>query len=214
MKTVCTGAFLILLILGSLAVAQPLDPHPDGMSVYFDYGGTDYCLNVDDWVPAIGAGPTVVIYLLLTRPDTPLPYVQGWEAYVEIVSNSYTPTTSLTLTPGAVNHADEENHYVVTAGGDASIPVVGDAVILATAELTWIGFEGHAEATITVRGVEGSQLFPNSPGYYSDEGAAPIPCDPLFGTWGPCAWINIDCGWWLDRLQDESLTWGEVKSLY
>ncbi|MBC8424961.1 hypothetical protein H8E07_12625 [bacterium] len=210
-----TAALSVLMILAcGAAVAQPIDPDPDGMSIYFDESGSTYCLTVDDWVPMIGAGPTINIYLLVTRPSTPLPYIQGWEAHVEIMMNSYTPTTSLTPTPGAIDLAKEPDDYVVVADGDAAIQVGGDTVILATAELAWLGFEGHAEAWLLLRGVEGSQLFPVSPGYYSDESEAPTPCQALFGGWGRCIWVNGDCHWWTDRLVDESLTWGEVKSLY
>lgn len=208
-------SILALIMFCGIAAAQPLDPDPDGMSFYFGEGGTDYCLLVDDWVPAIGTGPTVLVYLLVTRPSTPVPYIQGWEAQVIFTTNSYIPTTSLTLTPGAINLAKEPGEYVVVAGGDAAIPIEGETVILATAELTWLGFEGHAEAWISMFGIQGSQLHPEGPGYHSDEAVTPMHCECIFGSWGPVAWVNGDCHWgWPRRVSDESMTWGQVKNLY
>ncbi len=208
-------SILALVMISGLAKAQPVYPHPDGMSVYFDEVGMDYCLSVDDWVPAIWAGPTISAYLIVTRPSTPLPYIQGWEAQIEIMSNSYLLPPAWTLTPGAVNIGKEPGDYIVDAGGAASIPITSDSVLLASIELVWLGFEGHAEARISMYGVPGSQLHPEGPGYHSDEAATPISCRCFFGSWGPVAWVNGDCGFlWPRPSIDEDLTWGEVKSLY
>jgi len=205
---------LVVVFVCESTAAQPVDPDPDGMGVYFDTEGMTWCLDVDDWVPMIGAGPTIPAYLLVTRPSTSLPNIHGWEAHVEIVTNSFTPPTGWTLTPGAVN-TGKEGDYVVDVSGTASIPIMGDAVMLATIEIAWLGFEGHASAIISLRGVEGSQLHPGGPGYHSDDATAPVPCQCYFGSWGPVAWVNGDCNpVWPYRVVDESLTWGEVKSLY
>ncbi len=82
---------LMIVAFSTVALAEPIDPDPDGMSVYFDTEGTVYCLEVDDWEPAAGAGPEITAYLLVTRPDTPFPYIQAWEAHVEMHTNSHTP---------------------------------------------------------------------------------------------------------------------------
>ena len=213
MKKMYALFVLTAVALHTVAVAQPIDPDPDGMGMYFGDWGSERCLIVDDWTPGIGNGVTIVVYLLVTRPSTSLPYIQGWEAHVEIDTNSYLPTTSLTLSPGAINLAKNLDDYVVVANGDAAIPSQGHAVTLATAELVWLGPEGHAWAEIRLGGVEGSLLFPDSPGYYSDDSAAPTPCRHEFGPWGAYTWVNGNCIWVSDRVVDENLTWGEVKSL-
>jgi hypothetical protein len=216
MKTSSLLVVLAVVVLGGFAAAQPIDPDPDGMGVYFDTAGSEYCLVVDDWIPGPGAGPGYIYaYLLVTRPSTNLPYIQGWEAHVEIVTNSYFLAPELTLTPGAFNTGREAGDYMVDAGGAAAIPITGDVVMLASVEIEWLGYEGHASGTIRVQGVADSPLFPDGPGYYSDEAATPAPCQSFFGNWGECAWINGDCGWiWPAPSADERLSWGDVKSLY
>jgi hypothetical protein len=190
------------------AMAEPIDPDPDGMSVYFDTEGTIYCLELDDWEPAAGAGPTVMAYLLVTRPDTPFPGIQAWEAHAEIYMNSLIPTWHFTLLPGAYMWGIEDNNYIVGCA-TAPIPITGDAVMIASAELNWLGTEGHAEATFILSGVEGSLGFPDGPGYAAEAGY-PSPCQPLFGEWGEVAWINGGC----QTIAGEDMTWGMVKSLY
>jgi hypothetical protein len=197
---------ILAVALCGLATAEPIDPDPDGMSFYFDTGGTIYCLEIDDWEPAVGAGPTVTAYLLVTRPDTPFPGIQAWEAHVEILSNAYM-STGLVLTPGCGTFGID---YDYMAGCSwAPIPITGDAVMIASAELSWLGTEGHAEATFILRGIEGSLSFPDSPGYAAEPGY-PSPCQPLFGEWGEVAWINGGCL----TIAGEVMTWGMVKSLY
>lgn len=203
---------IVFLLLATCAGAQPIDPDPDGMGFYFDTEGIEYCIDVDDWVPAFGAGPTIMGYLIVTRPDTPFPSIQAWEAQVIIMTNSYTPPTGLVLTPGAVDYDGDPNDYVVGCGGTAAIPITGEAVVIASVEMAWLGFEGHAEAHVELYRVQGSQSFPDGPGYAAEAGFL-SPCQPYQYPWGDCAWINHTdgCG---PHIANEGMTWGAVKNLY
>jgi len=202
---------IVIMLLATCAGAQPSDPDPDGMSFYFDTFGVEYCLTVDDWIPGTGNGPTVTAYLLVTRPDTPFPQILAWEAHAEILTNSYSPPTGLTLTSGAADYDGDPDDYVVDLS-HALLPITGDATVIAHVDISWLGYEGHAEATLILRSIEDSLYFPDNPGYAVEAGF-PIPCQPLFGAWGEVAWINMDapaCLWGTS----EDMTWGMVKRLY
>ncbi len=201
-----------LFVAASAAVAEPIDPDPDGMSIYFDTDATVYCLELDDWEPAAGAGPTVTAYLIITRPFLPSPWfhtIQAWEAHLEIVTNSYTlpPTVWWLAGNGMADYGPGVDDYVIGLG--YGVPITGDATVIAWIDLPWSGWEGHAEATFILLGVEYSLSFPDGPGYAAEAGF-PSPCQPLFGAWGEVAWINGGC----QTIADEELTWGAVKGLY
>ena len=199
---------IVLLLLATCAAAQPIDSDPDGMSFYFDTDGTEYCLTVDDWVPAPYAGFCVTAFLLVTCPDTPFPSIQAWEAHVEIVTNSMTPPLGLRLASCAVNYSSDPYDYYVGFCPCIGVEITGDATVIAWVELSWSGWEGHAEATFILEGVEDSLSFPDGPGYAAEAGF-PSPCQPLFSDWGACAWINNDC-----TTPNEGMSWGAVKSLF
>ena len=207
MKAFMFAAILISIGYGYPAVAQPVDPDPDGMSIYFDTEGMSWCLEVPSWEPALGAGPAIDAYLLVTNPDTPYPSILAWEAHVEIISNSLIPTLYLDPTPGCVVTIITEDYVMGCIANP--IPIIDGVAMIASAQLHWLGTEGHAAATFIVRGVEGSISFADGPGYASAPGFA-SPCQPLFGAWGEVAWINGGC----QTVGDESLTWGAVKGLY
>ncbi len=93
--------------------------------------------------------------------------------------------------------------------GNWPVPITGDATVIASVDLSWSGWEGHAEATFILRGVEDSIAFPDGSGYAPEAGFL-SPCQSLFGAWGEVAWINGGCL----TVSDVELTWGAVKSLY
>ena len=166
MKPMTFMIVALFLILGVPGFADPIDPDPDGMSVYFDLEATTYALYVDDWEPAIGAGPTIPAYLMITRPEPPysFPGIQAWEAHIEIETNSYTPPTGWLLTSGFSDFDGDPDDYL--AGGCMCvIPFTGPAILIASVELNWLGTEGHAEAEFFLSGIEGSLSFPEGPGY-------------------------------------------------
>jgi len=197
-----------MLVISVPVIAQPIDPDPDGMSIYFDTEGTIYCLELDDWEPAAGAGPEITAYLLVTRPDTSFPFIGAWAAHIEIVTNSNTPPTGWRLAGnGMADYDGDPDDYVVGMGHGTFF--TGDATVIAWVELSWSGWEGHAVATFILEGVEDLFTFPDNPGYAAEPGF-PSPCQPLFGAWGEVAWINGGC----QTVSDAKLTWGAVKSLY
>ena len=205
---------IVFLLLATCAGAQPIDPDPDGMGVYFDTEGMEYCIEVEDWIPGPGAGPGVIdAYLLVTRPDTPYPTIQAWEAQIIIVTNSYLPPV-VSLTPGAADYDADPEDFVIGCGGVNAIPITGDATVIANIALEFLGFEGSAEVGIELYGVPGSLSFPDSPGYAAEAGF-PSPCQCIFGTWGGVAGINGGT-WQCDPgpIANEVMTWGTVKSLY
>ena len=195
---------IVILLFATCALAEPIDPDPDGMGIYFDTEGTEYCIAVDDWVPAPHAGFCVNAFLLVTRPDTSFPTIQGWEAHIEIDTNSIY-SSQVNLLPGMADMDGDPDDFVI---GGLGPTITGDATVIAWIDMKWYGFEGHAEASILLRGVEGSQSFPDGPGYWAEAGFL-SPCQPLFGDWGVCAWISNDC-----TTPNEGMTWGGVKSLY
>jgi len=199
---------IMLMLLATCTAAHPVDPDPDGMGVYFNPEGSDYCIWVEDWVPGPGAGPGLVnAYLLVTRPDTPFPSIQAWEAQLSIVTNSYLQPV-VTLTPGASDYDSDPEDYVVGCGGANAIPISGDAVVIANIALEFLGFEGSAYVAVSLAGVPDSQSFPDGPGYAAEAGFL-SPCHSIWGSWGPVAYINGDC-----PIATEDMTWGAVKSLY
>ena len=190
MKTLLFLVSLFVIGFCVPASAQPIDPDPDGMSIYFDTEGTIYCLEVDDWEPAAGAGPTVDAYLLVTRPDTPYPSIQAWVAHIEIETNSLAPyPAAVYLTPGMTDYHAGPDDYIV---GNWFTLITGDATVIASIDLSWSGWEGHAEATLILEGVEDTIAFPDGPGFAAEAGFL-SPCQPLFGAWGEVAWINGGC---------------------
>ncbi|MBC8424959.1 hypothetical protein H8E07_12615 [bacterium] len=208
-------ALAVVLICGPVA-AQWIDPDPDGMSLYFDEEATIWCGSVDDWVPAIGAGPSFSVYLIVTNPSTGFPSIRAWEARVEITTNSFIPYEGLTLTPGAIDTDPDPDNYVVGCGGlYDGILIHDDTVVLAIAELQWLGFEGTATGTFELCGVEGSLSFSDGPGYAVAPGYL-YPCQSFFGTdnWGVCAYLNPGAHECEPIIASENMTWGMVKSLY
>jgi hypothetical protein len=202
-------AFAAILVLSGIAMAEPIDPDADGMSVYFDTEGIEYCLTIDDWAPGPGVGPgDVPAYLLVTRENSPYPGIQAWEAALTVTTNAILGA-DITLTPGASDYNADPDLFVVGCGGPAAIPFTGDATVIANITIGFFGYEGTASATITLGGVPGSLSFPDGPGYAAEAGF-PSPCQPLFGAWGDVAWINGDC----NPIANEEMTWGSVKSLY
>ncbi len=207
---------LAVIVVCGPAAAQWSDPDPDGMSLYFDEDATIWCGIVHPWMPGPGAGPSFFVYLIVTNPSTNFPSIKAWEARVEITTNSYIPYEGLTLTPGALDADPDPDNYLVGCGGlyDA-IVIDDDTVVLASAELRWLGFEGAAAGTFHLYGIEGSLSFPDGPGYAAAPGYL-YPCQSLIGTnlWGECAYLNPSGHQCEPIIASEVMTWGMVKSLY
>jgi hypothetical protein len=70
----------LLVLMAPLATMAQIDPDPDGVGFYADEGAT---INHLDVLP----GVQVDVYLVLTRPSTPMHYVCGWSCRVGKSSN-------------------------------------------------------------------------------------------------------------------------------
>jgi len=198
MKTVMT--ILMVALLVGPATAQ-IDPDPDGMSVYFDTEGYDFCYETS------GGYEEVTAYLLLTNPSAEFLY--AWEAHVESDVDAW---YSIHWEPVCTSYGwDMDPDFVV--GCSPPVPLDGSTVILMTGLITFQGAPSEY-AIFTVRGIPGSISFdPDHPGYAAGPGIL-VPCNLIHDAPGdPVAWINRpdDC---LDFVANEASTWGTVKRLY
>ncbi len=200
---------LLFLIVLSLAMCGPasaqIDPHPDGMSIYFDLGATQFCYE-------LGPGyQPVTAYLMLTRPSTNQPAVLAWEARLEVDANPIVPLpVCWTYTHDGFGWDCGPDNIVGTT--TPPLAFTGEATMLASITLSYIGIEVDPYAIFTIGRVTGSTTFPEGPGYTSEAGS-PTPCQHIFGAWGtPCAWVNKDnCEL---VVANNVMTWGNVKALY
>jgi len=211
MKKMLALTAIAVLAFGGIAMAQPIDPDPDGMGVYFDTDGIDFCMTIDPWTVGVDPGPgSIPAYLLLTNPssvDDGFTTVKGFVARIDATTNSYIPAGAWTLTESAFNN-NSHPEYVVGLGL-VPISVTGQTVVLATNNFAWTGYEGSAALTITLDGVPGDLSYPEQIGYAPEVGF-PYPVQSRHGHWGENAWINGAC----DPIANENMTWGSVKSLY
>ncbi len=202
---------LTALLCSGLAGADPVDPNPDGMSIYIDEQATDFC--IDD--PPIYVA--VPVYIVLTHPSTSDPHILSWEARVEFEGNA-------TFGVGGEGYVQWDffgygvglplTEDLVVGTGDPPMPITGDATVLAMAELIWTTFGGYGQ--FSIGRVTDSATFPDGPGYSSAVGFS-IPCHHIFSEPGtPCAWINPAYFWVVceSLVANEDRTWGEVKALY
>ncbi len=192
---------MMLLTAGN--VAAQVDPDPDGMSVYFDTEGLDFCYETS----GTPEPETVTAYLLLTRPTAD--QVVSWEARVaEDVEAFYHHWT--VVNDASVIPLTWPDLYVYV---DPPLETDGTPVVLAYLEIIFFG-QISPHAIITVDGIPGSLSFPpGHPGYAPAPGV-PITCNLIHDSPGdPVAWINHpdDCD---DIIASGDLTWGAVKRLY
>jgi|SaaInl4_150m_RNA_FD_contig_41_1016458_length_1529_multi_7_in_0_out_0_2 hypothetical protein len=206
MKKMLVFSVMAVLAFSSFALAVPADPDPDGMSVYFDLAATDFCAETVD-----GVYTPITAYLVVTNPSVDDLYILAWEAQLVVEGNPTVPIPSgWTLTTGAQNFGSGDDYIVGTTS--PPLAFTGDATMLGSMTLAFIGYEVGPYATFTVGRVPGSTSFPEGAGYSAAVGF-PIPCQHIFGAWGtPCAWVNGagNC----DTVANEEMTWGSVKSLY
>jgi hypothetical protein len=206
MKKMLIFSVMAVLAFSSFAQAVPVDPDPDGMSVYFDMDATAFCIDTQP-----GYFP-ITAYLMVTNHSTELDYIVSWEAQLTVEGNPLVPIPSgWDLTAGAANYGSGDDYIVGTVA--PPLDFTGDATMLASITLAFLGGEVDPYAIFTIGQVPGSTSFPEGAGYTSQPGS-PIPCQHIFDAWGtPCAWVNgseEDCG----GTANEDKTWGSVKSLY
>ena len=182
------------------------------MGIFFDEETTTYCVDYDSSQGYI----VIPAYLLLTNASTDLPDMRAWEARLVVQGNSSIPTSTWNVVGDS-----SWGHYQDYIIGVVPYPFTNPVTVLASIMLQFIGDETDPWCTISVGRVTGSLTFPVGPGYTASDGWTdpsgtfhPIECNPIAGTWGePTAWINHPDGP-CDVVNNESMTWGHVKSLY
>ncbi|MBC8426863.1 hypothetical protein H8E07_22340 [bacterium] len=96
----------LILVLCSLVGAQPIDPHPDGMSIYCDLGATQFCYELQPGFQSVTA------YLMLTRASTDQPHVLAWEARLLVDGNPTVPVPAAWTLPGPSYHPGSGADYI------------------------------------------------------------------------------------------------------
>ncbi len=201
-----------MLLLASPSAAQTLDPHPDGMSIYFDEEATGYCA-----LEYPGVFIPVWVYIVLTHPSTSSPHVLSWEARVEIETNATYQVDPSGFLYWWFEGNGEWHPYdqdLIIETGTPPLPITGDATVLASTMLVWTTLDGYAQ--ISIGRVTDSTTFPEGAGYSAEVGSS-IQCHHIFDAWGsPCAWVNpayfgVACE---PDIANENITWGGVKALY
>ncbi len=201
--------FLALVVIASLAlsavaIAQPVDPDPNQMGVYFDTDATVNC------APDLAPGGQISIYLMLTNPT--YPQVSAWECRLiwdQMGGGFY---GSWTLANGGLNVGDLTNpmNLLFAVGTGAQPIVTSPATILAQ----WDGYYAFGSgSTFTLTQYPGTQSFPNEqlPGYAADEYTL-VPCGVSSGSVDvPCAAFGAgQCA----PIANEDTSWSNVKELY
>ncbi len=207
-----TLTFLVtVLALVCTAAAEPVDPHSDGMSIYFDEAAMEFCM---------GEPPTYVavpMYLVITRPSASEPHVMSWEARVLTESNATygvdgNGQAQWTYYANAINLGDCVD--MIVGCSSQPLPIDGAAIVLAHGGLVWTAPGGYARFSIDR--TTGSTTFPEGPGYSTGIGQS-YQCQHIFGVQGSyCAWVSpehfgVDCA---AAVANEDKTWSEVKALY
>ena len=184
----------LILLLGvaslwasNIALADPVDPYPDGIGIYFDTDATQYCT---DW-----SGGMIQAYVVLTSITEPSG-VSGFECRLEIDVPAGSYLFGYTLPPGSIN-VDSAPSFMV--GMSTPLPwqpaiVVVTITMLETAGDPWT-FEVHPYDDPSIEGVPVYAAGDNpsrltalrvssgdsdSPVALLNNGCEPEPCDYAF----------------------------------
>jgi hypothetical protein len=195
----------VLLTAAAAAFAQPADPDPNGIGIYFDQGAVD-----ESWCASGTVGSQVTAYLCLTRASDPSGFTD-WEARIE----SSVPTTLAGFQiRGDATNAATAPEFVVSYG--TPLPYQLSTVLLdITVDVVWEWSIALRVWPATVpRGAK------NLPAYATVDTPAFQTLGYSFGwdeiaeipNW--CASIN-DAGCLGGPSVDvEATAWGRVKALY
>lgn len=187
-----------LLILASGAMAQPIDPDPDMVGVYFDTDATVYC----NAAPALYT--PLNVYLCFTN-ITATSGISGWEAHVDITPPPAIPVT-FTLPAGALNVSSAPDFVVGLSAPMDWMP----AIPVLTMTITPLA---ALETQFWLSGAEVGS-FGGLPGYAAGDDPGDLrSCGYSGGPTGFCAVMFRDCA---DSgvLPSEEETWGSVKSMF
>jgi len=193
---------LLILLAASTATAQ-VDPDPDLIGMYFDTEGNHVCMDF--------IGGPVTVYLTITSP-TVAAGVSGWECHVDYTIPEDYYEMEWDLMGDAINVSTPPD-FVVGLG--SPLPYQS-AIVLATHGILVFG---PACMVWDVRAADVATI-PGMPAYAAgDDPGNIIPLTPLCENY-PEAALNCPefCNEYFELctfvVNEESVTWGELKSLY
>lgn len=198
----------LLATLAGAAVAQPVDPEPNGIGIYFDEGAVagSYCAEAP-------MGTQLTAYLCLTRASRQSGFT-AWECLLDATAEGV--FSGFSLRGDAVNTGTEPE-FVVNLG--TPLPYQLSTVLMdITIEVVWdwpIGMR-----PLAVSSPRGPVM--NLPAYeVVGEPGVFHPLQPPFGLEGGagtdpkwCAGINDDTCLNGPQVDVEETTWGALKALY
>ena len=197
---------LILVLAGATtAMGQPIDPAPNGIGIFFETGGREWCATATP-------GTQIPAYLCLTRASDNSGFL-SWEATIE---SSVTGTLAgFAIRGDGVNTATAPE-FVVSFG--TPLPYQQSTVLLdLTIDVIW-----EYSIALRVRPASDPSGVQNLPVYTTT--AEPGVYKPLQYLWG---WDGVATPNWLASVNDPSCgtddgpsvpsddaTWSGVKALY
>jgi hypothetical protein len=199
--------FLVMMAISVLVVpvafAQPADPDPNGVGVYFDLDGTIYCQET-----FAGGGIVFNAYVLITNPTAT--DVTAFEAHCSVETDiTFAFGGDWGLASGGTNVGIVEDGEFYAAW-NTPIPITGPTVQVAS----WGGFtSGGTYARFYIQPVTHvAQSVPGECVYVqSSAPGTKIVLQPPTGDWEvPVAYVGEACG----VVAGEQKSWGEVKSLF
>jgi len=189
---------LAIVCLAGSAIAQ-VDPDPDGLGMYFDLEGVDYCLDY--------MGGQAFVYLLLTNCSQPSG-ISGWEAHVTYVVPSGDFETGWTLPAGSLNVSAAPD-FVVGLG--TPMPYA-PALLLATYGILVFA----PDQMDFFVGPCNTPSLPGVPAYAAgDDPGLLVPLQPVSGSADlPVAQLNPANGCPGDVIGTQQETFGSVKAMF
>ena len=200
-----------MVLLGILAAAfqvaaDPVDPDPDGIGIYFDEGAV-----ADIWCVTAEPGTQVTAYLCLTRGVDTSGF-DAWEGRIE--SSVAEALAGFNIRGGGVN-ASVAPEFVVSFG--TPLPWQLSTVLLdITVDVVWEWSIGLRVWPVV--NPSGDDLLPayaaaGNPGVYRTLGYS-LGWDPQTKVPNWCAAVNDDNCLNGPSIETGDSTWGEIKVLY
>ncbi len=126
MKRLAIAVTLALMGCAGASAAGPADPRPDGIGVYADAGGVNWCID--------GPAPytPLTVYLVGTRLS--LGGASGWEGTLLVNPTSWPAGLTLNVGAGAVNLLTAPTFHVVLSPAR-----MGSEVVLLTISTFYLG---------------------------------------------------------------------------
>ena len=203
------SALLVLIIvigMGTVAQADPVDPDPDGIGIYFDEGAID-----ESWCATASSGSQLTAYLCLTRASDESGFT-NWEGRIE----SSVPGTLVGFAiRGGGTNAAVEPEFVVSYG--TPLPFQLSTVLLEiTVDVVWDWPTGLR--VWPASSPSGSDELPAyattaSAGAYSTLGYS-FGWDDMTKIPNWCASINDDNCLNAPSVPVDTASWGRIKALY